>query len=84
MQLISKQPNLVALELYWVLSVTDETIMALSAFNAGLRRLSLSGCKRVTDQGLRLLAGTCQQLIHLNLTRQLTRDAHPACPALLS
>lgn len=46
--------------------------MTVSAFTPNLEKLSLSGCKNITDQGLRLLAGTCQQLIHLNLTRQVS------------
>ncbi len=69
MQLISKLSSLISLELYWLLSVTDETLMTVAAFTPNLERLSLSGCKNITDQGLRLLAGTCQKLTHLNLTR---------------
>lgn len=66
---ISSMTQLRSLELYWVLSVADATLMTISAFLPGLERLSLSGCKNITDQGLRLLAGTCHKLEYLNLTR---------------
>jgi hypothetical protein len=68
-RLLSRLPSLESLELYWVLSVADEALLAMAAYNPKLVHLSLSGCKRVGDQGLRVLVGSCRNLTHLNLTR---------------
>lgn len=70
MRLVSQMPDLISLELYWILCITDKALMTLAAYNLHLERLSLSGCKHITDQGLKLLVGMCQELTHLNLTRQ--------------
>ena len=68
-RLLPRQPGLLRLELYWVLSVADATLLAIAAYCPRLTHLSLSGCKRVGDQGLRVVTGSCSALIHLNLTR---------------
>lgn len=67
--LISKLRNLQRLELYWNLNVRDEVLLSLAAYAPSLAFLSLSGCKNVTDDGLRTLSGACTGLTHLDLTR---------------
>ena len=49
--------------------MSDETLFAVAALCPLLETLSLSGCKRVTDAGLRTLARGCTKLLDLDLTR---------------
>ena len=54
--------------LYWNLRVSDAALVALAASPcaATLSRLSLSGCKRVTDAGLAAVArcAACRMASH--------------------
>lgn len=52
-----------------MLNVQDPVLLTLAAHTPGLVYLSLSGCKNVTDEGLRILSGTSPELTHLDLTR---------------
>lgn len=63
------KPGLISLELYWNLNVGDGTLLCLAGYAPQLIRLSLSGCKHVSDEGLRTLTGSCTKLTHLDLTR---------------
>ena len=56
------------LELRGLVSITDETLDAVSNSLGGLAELSLYGCRRVTDRGLVALSGSCPNLRWLNVS----------------
>ena len=58
-----------SLSLYWILAVTDLTLNALGQHCPLLACINISGCKAITDAGVRTLAAGCPQLIHVDLTR---------------
>ena len=68
--LLSKQPGLASLSLYWSPAVSDVTLLAACATCTGLTRLSLSGCSAITGDGVRTLGGTLTALQALDLTRR--------------
>ena len=52
-----------------MLSPGDDALLHVAALCPALRALSLSGCKNVTDAGVRALARECHELTSLDLTR---------------
>lgn len=46
----------------------DDALLHVAALCPAVRALSLSGCKNVTDAGVRALARECHQLTSLDLT----------------
>lgn len=64
-------PNLTRLELYWNTHITSSALAAIGRGCPGLAYLNCSGCKGVTDDGVRSLAKALQPgaLSFLDLTR---------------
>ena len=60
--------NLTEIGLYWNVKIGDEGVESITRANHGLKKLSLSGCKHVTDEGVTSIA-TCKYLDTLDLTR---------------
>lgn len=69
LKLLPTLPNLRSLSLYWNLNVTDASLFLLAANCSSLVQLNLSGCKLVTDDGLRSVVSSCPNLTDLDLTR---------------
>lgn len=51
------------------MTITDETLKALSSMHPELRGLDISGCNKVSDQGLFYLSTACGKLTELNLSK---------------
>ena len=67
---MANSPNLASLSLYWNLKVTDRTLQTLAErAETRLHTLNLSGCKRITDKGVRALAANCPTLANIDFTR---------------
>eukprot|EP00397_Hematodinium_sp_SG-2012_P036724 GEMP01039681.1.p1 GENE.GEMP01039681.1~~GEMP01039681.1.p1 ORF type:complete len:317 (+),score=47.09 GEMP01039681.1:56-1006(+) len=59
-------PNLEELQLYWNTRITDVALKAIATCKK-IRRLNLSGCQKIADEGVSALH--CLQLEQLNMTR---------------
>ncbi|CAE6535153.1 unnamed protein product [Rhizoctonia solani] len=86
--ILSKMPNLVALDLTGVGSVTDRSITAVSRIASRLQGINLGGCKLITDQGITQLAKNCTllrrvKLAGLQVTNQSVTLLARQCPLLL-
>ena len=64
-------PALESLSLYWDVRVTDAALDSIASAHCAsrLRTLNLSGCKKVTDRGVRAVADACGAITALDLTR---------------
>lgn len=86
--ILSKMPNLVALDLTGVGSVSDRSITALAHTASRLQGINLGGCKLVTDEGITQLATHCTllrrvKLAGLQVTNQSVIHLARQCPLLL-
>lgn len=86
--ILSRMPNLVALDLTGVGSVTDRSIKALARTASRLQGINLGGCKHVTDEGIGELANNCTllrrvKLASLQVTNQSVIHLARRCPLLL-
>ncbi|KAG8690961.1 SCF ubiquitin ligase complex subunit [Ceratobasidium sp. 423] len=86
--ILSKMPNLVALDLTGVGSVSDRSITALAHTASRLQGINLGGCKLVTDEGIVQLATHCTllrrvKLAGLQVTNQSVIHLARQCPLLL-
>ncbi|KAJ1308987.1 hypothetical protein OPQ81_004669 [Rhizoctonia solani] len=86
--ILSKMPNLVALDLTGVGLVTDRSITALAHTASRLQGINLGGCKLVTDAGIVELATHCTllrrvKLAGLQVTNQSVIHLARQCPLLL-
>ncbi|CCO28119.1 SCF E3 ubiquitin ligase complex F-box protein grrA AltName: Full=F-box and leucine-rich repeat protein grrA [Rhizoctonia solani AG-1 IB] len=86
--ILSKMPNLVALDLTGVSSVSDRSIGALARTASRLQGINLGGCKMVTDEGIIQLATHCTllrrvKLASLQVTNQSVIHLARQCPLLL-
>lgn len=61
--------SLEQLSVYWNLQVTDVSLQPMGLRCAKLVDLNVSGCKRLTDVGMRHLAAGVPRFTRLNLTR---------------
>ncbi|TVU32513.1 hypothetical protein EJB05_24244 [Eragrostis curvula] len=62
-------PNLQGFSIYWIVGLTDSSIMHITKNCKQILDLNLSGCKNISDKGLRLIANNYQGLKKLNITR---------------
>ena len=67
-KLASRYTGLQRLELYWNVNVRDEALFAVAACTQ-LSHLNFSGCFGITDEGMKIVASCCTQLLTLDLTR---------------
>lgn len=69
-------PNLHGLAIYWIVGLTDLSIVHITKNCKQILDLNLSGCKNISDKGIWLIANNYQALQKLNLTRcvKLTDD----------
>ncbi|CUA69166.1 SCF E3 ubiquitin ligase complex F-box protein grrA [Rhizoctonia solani] len=86
--ILSKMPNLVALDLTGVGSVTDRSITAVSRIASRLQGINLGGCKLITDEGITQLARNCTllrrvKLAGLQVTNESVTLLARQCPLLL-
>uniref|UniRef100_A0A7S4FCU9 F-box/LRR-repeat protein 15-like leucin rich repeat domain-containing protein n=1 Tax=Chrysotila carterae TaxID=13221 RepID=A0A7S4FCU9_CHRCT len=61
--------SLLHFSIYWNSNVTDAAAVSLSVRCSSLTSLSLSGCQKVSSNGVLALASRCRKLQRLNLTR---------------
>ncbi|CAE7178795.1 unnamed protein product, partial [Rhizoctonia solani] len=85
---LSKMPNLVALDLTGIGAVTDRSITAVSRVASRLQGINLGGCKLITDEGITQLATNCTllrrvKLAGLQVTNQSVIHLARQCPLLL-
>ncbi|KAG2650215.1 hypothetical protein PVAP13_1NG172400 [Panicum virgatum] len=69
-------PNLQGLSIYWIVGLTDSSIVHITKNCRHIVDLNLSGCKNISDKGMRLIANSYPGLKKLNITRcvKLTDD----------
>lgn len=65
--------------MYWNLQVTDVSLQPMGLRCAKLVDLNVSGCKRLTDVGMRHLAAGVPRFTHLNLTRCVRAASPTVC-----
>lgn len=83
--LLRDSPQLEALSLYWNLNVSNAVLTAAASSCPALRSVNVSGCKRISDEGVAALAAAWPQLTELDLTRCqvcAVPVAHPRPPTL--
>lgn len=66
-RVLSKTPQLIAVDLSGVACVSDETLRVLAATCARLQGANLSGCAQVTNDGVCALARQCHMLRRIKL-----------------
>ncbi|KAL6629489.1 hypothetical protein ACP70R_029254 [Stipagrostis hirtigluma subsp. patula] len=69
-------PNLHGISIYWIVGLTDSSIVHMTRNCKQILDLNMSGCKNISDKGIRLIANNYQGLKRLNITRcvKLTDD----------
>lgn len=89
LRVLTRLPNLIAIDLTGVVETTDNVISGLTAVSKRLQGINLTGCKLVTDEGVFSLARECSLLRRVKLSgvEQVTDPSvsaiAKACPLLL-
>lgn len=74
--MLSDSPGLQRLSLYWNVHISNAVLQKLSICCPKLTHLNLSGCKRITDDGLKAVARKCPELVDVDLTRYVSLQCH--------